>query len=211
MDADYSIEMGPTAPALEIPWQDPEGRSHYVNLRFEHGSAGHEITRTEVARVPEAQQFPALGRFLVELNLPSNPWQTAKCDAWLNETDAAENLYSLGFEQCCYIDIVLAGNAAALRPSLETHQRLAREFVRQLETNESLEATAEIVVRRCYFHHSREADESDAGYCLTLFLSAYGASPPEAAECWERALEFAAECFLRLQPNDERAKAQELS
>jgi hypothetical protein len=211
MDADYSIELSPTAPALEIPWQDPEGRLHYVNLRQEHGPMSREIACIEVARIPEARQFPALGRFLVELNLPPSPWQTAKCDVWLNETDAVENLYNLGFEQSCYVDIVLAGHAAALRPSLETHQRLARELVQLLETNASLEATAEIVVRRCYFHHSREADESDAGYCLTLFLSAYGASPPEAAECWERTLEFAAGCLLRLQPHDERAKAQELS
>ncbi|MGA3125272.1 MAG: hypothetical protein ABSD13_01035 [Candidatus Korobacteraceae bacterium] len=211
MDADYSIELGPTAPALEIPWQDPEGRSHYVNLRLEHGTVSREIACMDVAQIPEARQFPALGRFLVKLNLPADPWQTAKCDVWLNETNAVENLYNLGFEQSCYIDIVLAGNAAALRPSLEVHQRLAREFVRLLETNESLEATAEIVVRRCYFHHSCEADDSDAGYCLTLFLFAYGASPPEAAECWEHTLGFAAECFLRLQPHDERAKAQELS
>ena len=33
MEADYSIELGPAAPALEIPWNDPEGQLHYLDLR----------------------------------------------------------------------------------------------------------------------------------------------------------------------------------
>ena len=211
MEADYSIELGPTAPALEIPWEDPEGRLQYVMLRQEHGTVGREFAKNEVRRLPEARQFPALGRFLVELNSPPSPWQTAKCDVWASEADAAENLYNLGFEQSCYVDMVLAGQMRKLLPSLKAHHRLAREFARLLETDEAMAATAEIVVRRCYFHHSGKADQSDEGYCLTLFLTAYGASPQEAAECWERALQFAAECLLKMHPRDDRAKAQELS
>jgi hypothetical protein len=164
-----------------------------------------------VARIPEARQFPALARFLIAVNSQPSPWQTAKCDVWPDEAGAAENFYQAGFEQSSYVDLVLAGRAAALRPSLEVHQRLARELAQLLETNAALEATADIVVRRCYFHHSGKAEESDAGYCLTLFLSAYGSSPAEAAECWERAMDFAAECILKLKPHEDRAEAQELS
>jgi hypothetical protein len=225
MDADYSIELGPSAPALEIPWQDPEGRLHYVELRGDPTSldpdvADHRIADRNVAaqnvalinliHIPEARQFPALGRFLIEVNSPKSDWQTVKCDVWPDETEAAENLYSRGFEQSCYVDIVLAGHVAALRCSLETHQRLARELAQSLEANATLEATAEVVVRRCYFHQG-SAGESDAGYCMTLFLSAYGDSPAEAAECWERAMGFAAGCVLKLQAHEGCAKAQELS
>ena len=46
---------------------------------------------------------------------------------------------------------------------------------------------------------------------LRFFLTAYGSSPAEAAECWERAMEFAAECLLKLQPHEDCAKGQELS
>jgi len=211
MDADYSIELGPTAPALEIPWRDPEGRVQYVTLRQEQTSAGLEFAQHEVRRLPEARQFPALGRFLVEVNLPPSPWQTAKCDVWASEADAAENLYNLEFEQSCYVDMVLAGQMRTHRPSLKAHHRLASEFARLLETDEAMAATAEIVVRRCYFHLSGKADQSDEGYCLTLFLTAYGTSLPEAAECWERAMQFAADCLLKVHPHDDRAKAQELS
>lgn len=211
MDADYSIELGPTAPALEIPWEDSEGLVRYVTLRQEHSSAGREFAQNEVKRLPEARQFPALGRFLVELNSPPSFWQTAKCDVWANEADAVENLYSLGFEQSCYIDMVLDGQMRTLRPSLKAHHRLASEIAQLLEADRAIAATAEIVVRRCYFHLSGKADQSDEGYCLTLFLTAYGTSLPEAAECWERAMQFAADCLLKVHPHDDRAKAQELS
>ncbi len=217
MDADYSVELGPAAPALEIPWQDPEGRLHYVELRGDasslvHNIADHSIADHNVALInciPEARQFPALGRFLIAVNAPESDWQTAKCDVWPDKAEAAENLYRQGFEQSCYVDIVLAGGGAASRCSLETHQRLARELAQSLETNAALKATAEVVVRRCYYHHGN-AEESDAGYCMTLFLSAYGASPAEAAECWERAMDFAAGCVLKLRSHEGCAKAQEL-
>ncbi len=213
MDADYSLELGPLAPALEIPWQDPEGRLHYVELRRDSDSTERDVLmgalRMNIARIPEAQQFPALARFLIAVNLPPSHWQTVKCDIWPDEAEPVENLYEAEFQQNCYVDFVLAGEAAALHPSLEVHQRLARELAQLLEMNATLEATADIVVRRCYFHHIGEAEESDAGYCLTLFLTAYGSSPTEAAECWERAMNFAAECVLKLHPHEGCANAQE--
>ncbi len=210
MDADYSIELGPTAPALEIPWQDPDGRLHYVDLRSDSGALDHDVALINVNRIPEARQFPALARFLVAVNSPESQWQTAKCDVWPEEGLAKENLYNQGYAHHCYVDIVLAGQAAPLRFSLEVHQQLARELAQLLETNTELEATAEIVVRHCYFHHSG-AEESDAGYCMTLFVGAYGSSSSAATECWDRAMDFASECVLKLQPHEDRAKAQELS
>jgi hypothetical protein len=211
MDADDSIELGPTAPALELPWQDTEGRLHYVDLRTEPDS---------IELVPEAQQFPALRRFLIDLNSQDGPWQTVKCDVWSETIEASENLYGASYALSGYVDIVLAESQAALRGSREAHQRVAREIVQLLEENATLEATAEIVVRRCYFHRdfnrspdrntdrspdsspdsSPEQDESDAGYCLTQFLTGYGTSATEAAGCWEHAIEFAAKCWLRVRP-----------
>ncbi len=215
MDADYSVELGRKAPALEVPWKDPEGRVQYVELRSLSGSGtGHGAARDVergVERIPEAQQFPALRRFLVDVNSPQSPWQTAKCDVWTGEVKTAENLYNAGFAQSSYVDVVLAEQAAGLRGELGVHQRLAKGLAQMLEADEALEATAEMVVRRCYFHRGTEAEESDAGYCLTLWLTGYGASPAEAAECWTRALELAAGCLLKLQPLEESARGSELS
>ncbi len=203
MDADYSVELGPDAPALEVPWTDPEGLLHYVELRGAGGLATCELEcymDHNMDRIAETRRFPALRRFLADVNSQPSAWQTVKCDAWPDETEAAENLYHAGFTQSSYVDLVLAEPTAALRGSLEAHQRLAIELARALEANESLEAVAEVVVRRCYFHHDENPEESEAGYCLTLFLIGYGASLGEATECWERTLEFAAGCLLRMQP-----------
>jgi hypothetical protein len=202
MEADHSLELGPAAPALEIPWKDPEGRLHYVDLRRQPDAIEH---------IPEALQFLALRRFLLVVNATPSAWQTAKCDVWLDETEPPENLYDARFEQSCYVDLVLAEPSAALREDLEVHQLAAKEMAQMLDGNEALEALAEIVVRRCYFHGSTDTKESDAGYCMTFFLTGYGATPSKAAECWDRAMEFAAACVLRLQPHEGRAQAGELS
>jgi hypothetical protein len=215
VDADYSVELGPKAPALEVPWTDPEGRVQYVELRSVSGSGtDHGVARDVergVERIPEARQFPALRRFLVDVNSPQSPWQTVKCDVWRGEAEPEENLYNEGFSQGSYVDVVLVEQAARLRGELGVHERLAKELAQMLEADEALDATAEIVVRRCYFHRGIEAEESDAGYCLTLWLTGYGASPAEAAECWTRALELVGGCLLKLQPLEARARGSELS
>jgi hypothetical protein len=200
MEADYSVELGPSAPALELPWTDPEGHLQYVELR-----GGGGLTTCNLDSIAEARRFPPLRRFLADVNSPPSAWQTVKCDAWANATEAAANLYNAGFMQSSYVDLVLAEDAAGLRDCLEGHQRLAKAMAQALEANESLEALAEVVVRRCYFHRGTKLEESDAGYCLTLFLTGYGTSPDEAAECWEHALKFAAECLLKLQPPEASA------
>ncbi len=202
MEADHSLDLGPAAPALEIPWQDPEGRLHYFDLRRQPDAIEH---------IPEALEFPALRRLLLAVNSPPSAWQTAKCDVWPDEAEPSENPYDAPFEQSCYVDLVLAEQTAALHEDLLVHQLAAEEMAHMLSANESLEALAEIIVRRCYFHRSIDAEESDAGYCLTLFLTGYGATPAKAAECWGRAMDFAAACVLRLHPHEGRAQASELS
>jgi hypothetical protein len=203
MDADYSVELGPDAPALELPWDDPERRFAYVDLRSKPDA---------IERVPEARQFPALRKLLVAVNSLQSAWQTAKCDVWTESVDAAENLYGAGFAQSCYVDLVLTEHRKLQRGSLELHEKLARQIARSLESDETLEASAEIVVRRCYFHDDDKAiDASDAGYCLTLYISGFGSSADEAASRWESAMGSASECVAGLQPEEERAKGRELS
>jgi hypothetical protein len=205
MDADYSIELGPAAPALELPWLDPDGQMQYVELR-----GGTETIAACVDRIPEARKFPALRRFLVTVNCERSAWLTAKCDAWTDEAEAAENMYNASFELSSYVDIVLADSFAELRGDLEFHRGAAMAVARMLEENKELEATAEIMVRRCYFHRNGNMEESDAGYCMTMFLTGYGARPEAAARSWEEAMDFAARCWIRFHPHERRAPASEL-
>jgi len=201
MEADYGLELGPAAPALEIPWQDPEGLLHYVDLRECGSQIGRDLGN-RIDSIPEAQQFPALRQFLMLVNSAPSGWQTAKCDVWADETNAAENLYSAGFTQSCYVDLVLAKASAHLRDNLEVHKSAAQELAQRLDADEELDAFAEIVVRRCYFHTASDPEASDAGYCLTLFLIGYGAEPAAAEDCWARATDLAAQWLLKVQPHE---------
>ena len=203
MDADYEVELGPEAPALEIPWEDPEGRWNYVDLRAEAGAAGPDWERNlkrTVDRIPETRQFPPLRRFLLAVHSPESAWQTANCSVWPEAADAG-NPYNAAFAHSSYLDLMLASQFAALRAELELHQRLAKELAAMLAADAGIEAQAEVVVRRCYFHRGAITAESDAGYCLTLFLVGYGASAAKAAESLQRAMALATEALVKLQPS----------
>ena len=206
MDADYSIELGPTAPALEVPWQDADGRIRYISLR-KHPE--------RISTLDEVQRFPALGELLRALNHEDSAWETAKCDVWLEDEESGENENpATAFSQHSYVDLILSHAHRALRNSLPAHQELARRMAHTLEEHgEELDATAaEIVLRRCYFHTDTRADSAtEDGYCLTLYLSGYGATPAAAAERWQQALRLAAGCLPGLSPKDSGAAGGEVS
>ena len=216
MEADDAVELGPEAPALELPWQDPEGRWTYHDLRGAAGAAGPEWERDlkrGIDRIPEARQFPPLRSFLLKVNSPPSLWETAKCGVLPEKAVPSENLYNASFAHNCYIDLVLAEEFAERRAELELHRQLAKELATALSADEALhpskptaglsgiplEAYAEAVVRRCYFHKKENPEESDAGYSLTLFLAGYGDSAAMAAEKLKVAMELAGESLLKLQ------------
>ena len=201
MEADDAVELGPDAPALELPWQDPEGRWNYHDLRGVAGAAGPEWERNlkrGIDRIPEARQFPPLRSFLIKVNSPPSVWETAKCGVLPEKAVPSENPYNAGFAHNCYIDLVLASEFTAQRAQLELHQQLAKELAAALSANEALEADAEAVVRRCYFHTQTSPDYSEAGYSLTLFLTGYGDSAEKAAENLKSAMESAGESLVKL-------------
>ena len=155
-----------------------------------------------IDRIPEVQQFPALRRLLLEVNSPPSAWQTAKCGVSPEKTVGAVNPYNAEFVHTSYIDVVLAEEFSRLRADFDLHQRLARDLAGLLvAANEGLEAHAELVVRRCYFHRSASPEESDAGYCLTLFLTGYGESAAKASENLESAMGLAGEYLLKSRPS----------
>jgi hypothetical protein len=194
MDADYSVELGPAAPALEIPWADPESGQQFVDLRTESESIDYKVEQ-----ITEVRDFPVLRWFLIELNSRDSAWQTAKCDVWTETAHPEENLYGAEFLHACYVDVVLAEAETSPRDSLDFHQRFSKRLARLLEEDDEIEASAEIVIRRCYFHlKGSTLEESEAGYCLTLFITGYGASAEDASNHWGLALKLAAECFRLL-------------
>ena len=96
MLADWTAECSNDAPTLVVPWSDPSSHARFIDLRAEP---------YDIAEIPEAEHYPALGRALRALNALRSPFLTAKCDAWTLAADHAnlqahnsEALESLRFE-----------------------------------------------------------------------------------------------------------------
>src|SRR5690349_4484214 len=106
MLADYSVELGPEAPALELPWT-----SHDPALRYYDLKKYPEL----LLHVPEAAVHPEMGAFLARINAPEFPLATVKCDAWPTcEILPEEEIFFTEHtgDECkfvSYIDLVFSG------------------------------------------------------------------------------------------------------
>src|SRR3978361_2005242 len=87
MLAEWTAECSAAAHPLVVPGSAPDGSPRYIALRAEP---------YDIAEIPEAEQYPALGRALRSLNAVRSPVLTAKCDVWLltrdSETEELEML-----------------------------------------------------------------------------------------------------------------------
>jgi len=81
MQADFSVELGRDAPALEMPWHSNDPQVRYYDLK------GHPEL---VQQIPEAQACPELASFLGRINADGFPLATAKCDVWSSSEVAPE-------------------------------------------------------------------------------------------------------------------------
>jgi hypothetical protein len=204
MDADWSIEIGAEAAALELPWQDEAGVLRYVDLS---AAAEPAALETAVAQITEALCYPALRSFLLEVNSPPSAWHSVKCDVWQGSCDPEQNYFAADCEQGGYVDLALSSAHAALRSNFEAHWQAARDIARELDDCGEAQTIAEVVVRRCYYHPSGDMQSSEEGFSLTFFVTAYGNTPEQAAARWEVAMALAAGCWSRWH---QRAKAIEL-
>jgi len=69
MQADYEVDLGPDAPALEVPWRSADGSARYFDLR----------SRPELLlEIREAAANPELARFLSAINAPRSHFQSAR-------------------------------------------------------------------------------------------------------------------------------------
>jgi hypothetical protein len=81
MLSEWTAECSHDAPTLVVPWSDPATGAHFVDLRT------HPY---DIADIPEAEHYAALGRALRALNATRSPFLTAKCDAWQLTSDAGQ-------------------------------------------------------------------------------------------------------------------------
>ena len=188
MHVDFSVEIGPEAPALEVPWSDADGKSRYFDLR----------SRPELLlEIPEASGNQELARFLSLLNVESSLVQTAKCDAWLTDVLSEEEAYfGAQWKFASYVDLILANEPK--QADLDTHESMARGLCRLLGKAPDISVSTEFIIRRCYFHRTADTDESEDGFCITFYLAGYGDDEDQARLRWTIGLNLVQHALMQM-------------
>lgn len=195
MDADYSVELGPGDPSLELPWRSDDGALQYHDLK-RHPEL--------LLYVDEANRYPELARFLSSLNSFTSIFATAKCDVWAEgELSEAEEIYGAPLKFGGYVDLLLE-DGCAMRNDFEGHERLSRRAVELLAKAPEISAAAEFIIRRCYF---QESGDAAAGYYWTAYIFGYGDDERDARKRWAIALEVVQNALLQVSAETRRAQA----
>jgi len=190
MDADWSVELGRDDPALEFPWSSADGTKRYVDLLQSPGS---------IDEIPEARQYPGLAECLGALNATNSPWQTVKCDVWLeSELDEAEQIYDAALKFGSYLDLI-ARNISS-RFSFERHERLVKVAARQISDASDPLVSCEFIVRRCWYHDEKPGGNLTPGFYVTLYLFGFGNGEAEARARWAQGLRCVTSSLIGLAP-----------
>jgi hypothetical protein len=199
MEAEFSVELGRDAPALELPWSSADGSQRFFDLR-----ARPEL----LLEIPEAAENRALGEFLASINAAGGPLQTVKCDTWFSsEISEEEKIYGAPLKYGSYVDLVFTSDE--MRRQMAPHEKFARDLCGLLAKAPPISVAAEFVVRRCYVHPAalaagklpaQDAPASDSydAYCLTFFLTGYGDEEDEARQRWAIGLKLVENAVLQL-------------
>lgn len=184
MRVEITKELDPGDDVLEIPWANPARPDlSYIDLK------AHP---EEIDRLQECRNYLALADFLRQANSVASPFRTGKCDAWTT-TDLAEDEqldFKLPFKVGSYVDLLF--DDPDLTSQLEAHLKVGKRLGEHLGELR-LQAQMELCLRRCLFH-----PEERWGYYVTLFVHAYGATPQEAEEEWNRAMDAAGDALAKI-------------
>lgn len=174
MQADFSVELGRDAPALEIPWRSDDPLVRYYDLK----------THPElVSHIPEATAYPELGAFISRINAAGFPLATAKCDAWSSAEVAPEEEIFGDRKFVSYVDLVFVDQGD--RCSFGKHEVFAKELCRLLGHAPEIAATVELVIRHCYYHPEGFVSENSAepnSPRSSATMGDIGASSPKSNE-----------------------------
>jgi len=186
MLAEWTAECSEDAPTLVVPWSAPEVGVQFVDLRN---------NPYDIAEIPEAERFPALGRALRALNAIRSPFFTAKCDVWaLPSEERAGDLDTLRQELDLQEDEVHAGFASYI--DLVWRERMVFASAHQYSTRldritrraaklPHSEAFLQCILRPAILDLGTPLE----GYAISVYVSALGHDAEMATARWSAALE----------------------
>jgi hypothetical protein len=206
MHADYAVELGKEDETLELPWAAPDGGPRYIDLKREP---------ERINEIEEAKGLPELRDFLVFINSQlshlgdgstrgsenGSALQSAKCDAWsTSDIHPEEEIFEVPWKFGSYVDFFFSESAEVFRQSpqvsVEGYEEFLRKIVALLKRAPELPATAEFLLRRCYFHE-KQGDLRE-GFYVTFYLFGFGQDESKARQQWASAMNLARNAFAQL-------------
>jgi len=185
MQVDFAVELGRDDETLEFPWSSEDDRLRYYDLKREPAA---------ISQIHEARQFQELRQFLVSVNAPSSVLETAKCDVWASsEINPEEEIFNAPCKFASYVDLLFSDDGA--RMSFEKHESLLKELIGLLQRVPEIPASAEFLLRRCYYHRHASVQE---GFYVTFYLFGYGQDEVKARAQWAIALQLVAAAIKQL-------------
>jgi hypothetical protein len=191
VQADFSIECGADDEYLEIPWASEDGALRYVDLRQ---------NPARIADLDEARHFPDLADFLRITNSAGSAFQTAKCDAgFTQELTVEDEPFGTSGKFGSYVDVLFASPVA--RRSLEQNEACVGSLVRLLQRAPEMPASAEFLVRRCFF--ADDPTDGD-GFYMTCYVFGYSDDEEEARKHWGIALRLLGSALVQISTEREK-------
>jgi len=176
VQADFAVELAPDDEILELPWTDESGHLRYYDLK-RHPNL--------LPKIEEAQHEPALREFLCTMNSPGSILETAKCDVWAStEMNPEEEIFGTN-KFGSYVDLLFSDQQKRLE--FPRHEELGQRLSKLLKKAPEIPASAEFLIRRCYYH---QAEESLTGFYITFYLFGYGEDETQAHQRWIIALKL---------------------
>lgn len=186
MQADYAVELGAQDEVLELPWAAHDQGLQYYDLK-RHPEL--------LAEVREAQANPELGEFLAAMNSPASILETAKCDVWSStEMNPEEDIFAAAVKFGSYVDLILSEQSR--RFSLIDHEDLTRNLTGLLKRAPDIPASAEFLIRRCYYNYDN--DRMQDGFYITAYVFGYGDDENRARKQWAVGLKLLENAMLQL-------------
>lgn len=185
MQVDFAVELGRDDETLEVPWSSEDDRLRYCDLKREP---------TAISQINEARQFQELRQFLVAVNASGSILETAKCDVWASsEINPEEEIFNEPHKFASYIDLLFSDEAAQM--SLENHESLLRRLTGLLQRVPEIPASAEFLLRRCFYHKDASVQE---GFYVTFYLFGFGQDEVKARAQWAIALQLVSAAITQL-------------
>ena len=186
MEADWSVELAATDPAISVPWAasgDDEPKCRFVNLRqYPH----------LVAEIEETQENLALRSALLLLNGVTSQLWTAKCDEWSSSPEQGDDPFDpyemdavpgeTAFGAGSYIDLL--PRDLEISSGSTSQERWLRAVTERLRGIPASGARVELVLRRALV-------DGVPGYGVTWFVEGCGAAAEHAYQAWGGAFDLA--------------------